>query len=1198
MRGFGKCLMMFCFVLVAGSLALSQQPFGGFGKGKGGQALDTMSLFQNPQVRAALKVSEEQLANLPAASLKALAEVLNGGQLQRLRGIYLQQKGNAAFLEAAVKKELKLSTDQVNTIKAALDEQQKGQAAAGGFAKMQELQKAATAKIQGALTPEQKTAWTNLLGQPFQLAAGKGGAIQGDFSAKPPVEPASPQEQLKRFLLPEGYKMTPVLTEPHILEPVCIAFDGNGRMFVAEMRTYMQDADATDEHTQRSRISMHESTKGDGVYDRHTVFVDNLLAPRAILPLDKGRIVTIETDAKDAYVYTDTDGDGVADKKELFCTGIGRQGNLEHQESGMVWALDNWIYTTYNAFRVRWTPQGMLRESTGFNGGQWGLSQDNYGKLYFVDGGGERGPVNFQVPIVYGAFAVSDEIEKDFRVPWPAVGLADFQGGMIRVKTPEMTLNHFTAAAGSDVFRGHRLPQDLVGDLTFGEPVGRLVRRAKVVVTDGLTQLRNAYPKSEFIRSTDPLFRPVNMATAPDGTLYIVDMYRGIIQEGNWTRPGSYLRMKIEQYAMDKVIGHGRIWQVTYQGMEPDRRQPRMLDETPAQLVAHLEHPNGWWRDMAQRLLVLRQDKSVAPALENLVRQSASPLARIHALWTLEGLGAADAALVRAQLKTPDAQMRVQALRVSESLYKAGDKSLEQDIRALARDADPNVAIQSLLTLNLLKIPDAAALVKTAVAASPSRGVREIGQQLLTPKGFGKGGKGSFGQLTAEQQKVMNRGLTIYQELCFSCHGMDGKGAPLAGAPPGTTMAPSLAGSPRAQGHADGLINVLLHGLIGPVDGKSYSSLMIPMDKNDDDWIVAIGSFVRNSFGNSAPFLTAAQVAKVRAASNRKVPWTLEELDASVPRLLTYAPDWKLTASHNGQLASNAISGVGATRWDTGAAQQPGMWFQIELPRPALITELQLDSPPPPAKGMGFGGGKGAANSGYPRGYKVQTSLDGAAWSAPVAEGKGMGPTTIISFNPVKAKFVRVTQTESVAATVSWSIQRTRLFAAPTQLSTQTPRIAQMTVVQVLDAVQKAQGETQRGKQLFTELSCVACHTVKAEETPKGPFLGTIAKTYRRRELAEQVLLPSKIIAKGYNTIAFELKDGRVVQGFIVREAADAVTVRTGTAEELKIPIAQIEQRTPNEKSLMPENLVAHLTVNDFASLLAYLESLTPPGSP
>ena len=169
------------------------------------------------------------------------------------------------------------------------------------------------------------------------------------------------------------------------------------------------------------------------------------------------------------------------------------------------------------------------------------------------------------------------------------------------------------------------------------------------------------------------------MATAPDGTMYIVDMYRGIIQEAQWSGRGTYLRARINQYELDKVHSHGRIWRLTYDGMARDTTQPRMLNETPAQLVTHLSHPNGWWRDTAQQLLVLKQDKSVVPALQQLARNSRpNLLARFHALWTLEGLGALDAALVREQMEDPNPRMRIQAIRASETLYKAGDKSLRR----------------------------------------------------------------------------------------------------------------------------------------------------------------------------------------------------------------------------------------------------------------------------------------------------------------------------------------------------------------------------------------------------------------------------------------------------------------------------------------------------------------------------------------
>jgi mono/diheme cytochrome c family protein/glucose/arabinose dehydrogenase len=872
--------------------------------------------------------------------------------------------------------------------------------------------------------------------------AGRGGfddaAAGADFLKRPPVVRMAPEAEQKLFLLPEGYRIDPVLADPLIEDPVGVTFDGNGRMYVLEMRSYMQDADGSNARAPISRISRHEDTDGDGVYDKHTVFVDNMVMPRIAFPLGDGVILALETDNRDLYKYTDTNGDGVADKKELFYQGVGRVQNMEWQPGGMTWALDNWLYTTYNPFRLRIAPDGrVLREETEPNGGQWWSAQDNYGKTWWVDGGGEIGPVNIQAPIAYGAFNVPDNFEPDFQVPWPAPGgIADMQGGMRRVRVPDGTLNHFTAAAGVEIYRGDALPLDLSGDLLFNEPVARIVRRAKVVVTEGLTQLRNAYPKSEFIRSTDPLFRPVSISNAPDGTLYLSDMYTGIIQDAQFVGPNSYLRKKVDQYELDKQHNWGRVWRISHESKAPDFKQPHMYSETAAQLVEHLDHPNGWWRDTAQKLLVLRQDKSVAPALRTMARGSANQLARIHALWTLEGLGSLDAKLARELMKSPDPQIRIQAIRASETLYKGGDRTFASDYRAMIEDADPNVVIQAMLTLNLQKVPQAADVIRAASAASAARGVKEIGAQILKP-GASLGQRPSladtgagFMNLSADQRKSMLRGEGTYKELCSSCHGPDGKGAPMAGGAEGATLAPPLSGSPRVQAHREYVIKVLLNGLNGPIEDKSYpGGVMVPMGANTDEWLADVASFVRNSFGNSAGLVTPAEVATIRKATPRKAPWTLAELLPTVPTPLTNMPEWKLTASHNVAAAGNAIGATPGTRWDTGAPQQPGMWFQVELPQPATIAELELDSLVPVAGGRGRGGRGAGPPAVGPVAFSVQVSMDGTTWQPPVAQGTGSTPTTRMAFPRVQARFIRINQTGSAPNGEAWGIQQVRIYA-------------------------------------------------------------------------------------------------------------------------------------------------------------------------
>jgi mono/diheme cytochrome c family protein/glucose/arabinose dehydrogenase len=879
----------------------------------------------------------------------------------------------------------------------------------------------------------------------------------GDYSPKPPVAALSPDEQAKRFILPPGYRLELVLSDPDIVSPAAMAFDGNGRLYVAELRSYMLDADAGRQHEPTSRISMHESTKGDGKFDRHTVFADNLLFPRMILPLDK-EILTNETHSDDVLRLADTNGDGVADRRQVFYTGVGagRSGNVQQAQSGFVWALDNWIYSTYNAFRFRWTPKGILREPSGPPGAEWGMSMDDDGKIWLVNAAGERGPANFQIPIQYGAFLVPDQWEDGFDIPYPAPGIGDMQGGLPRVRLPANNLNHFTSTTGPEIVRSDRYPADLNGDLLFADPVGRFIRRAKIVKTAGISQVRNAYPGAEFIISTDPLFRPVNIKTGPDGAIYILDMYHGIIQDANWTARGTYLRYKIEQYGLDKVVGHGRIWRLRYDGVpasqtpagiagqpaipgvELHKTWPRMLDETPAQLVAHLTNPIGWWRDTAQRLLVLRQDKSVVPALQQLVRRGSDPAVqgsdplrgRFHALWTLEGLGALDAALVREQMKDPSPRMRVQALRASETLYKAGNRTLDADYRAMAEDPDTDVSIQALLTLNVLKAPDLAKVVAAAQAANKARGIKEIGDFLLKPAAAAPTTLGGA-PLTPEQQKVIEEGDAIYKSTCFSCHGEDGRGAPKAGAAPGATLAPSLAGSPRVNAHRDYVVKVLLKGLTGPLDAATSSSgdVMVPMGTNKDEWIAAIASYVRMGFGNAGGLVTAADVARVRAATaNRKAPWTLKELEPTLPRRIEGTSSWKLTASHNAETAGVALTTRG---WTTGVPQAPGMWLQIELPQPAMVTEIEFDSPGAPAgRGGGRGGGGAPPALPYPRGYRVEVSMDGTNWGKPVAEGKGAGARTTVTFAPTRAKFVRVTQTDAGEGAPNWTVSNLKVYEA------------------------------------------------------------------------------------------------------------------------------------------------------------------------
>ena len=820
-----------------------------------------------------------------------------------------------------------------------------------------------------------------------------------------------PEAAIAGMELPAGYHLELVLAEPDVEEPVLAVFDGNGRMYVAEMRTYMLDADGTDKFEPVSRVSLHEDTTGDGHYDRHTVFADNLLLPRMVLPL-KNSVIIGETNTLDLYEYTDTDGDGVADEKSLWFEGGPRGGNLEHQPSGLIWALDNWLYTTYNDFRLRYAHGEVQRETIPLNNGQWGLTQDDFGKVWYVRAGSEIGPVHFQQHILYGQFHLEGERAPDYKTVWPIDNIPDTQGGRAILRE-DNTLNHFTATCGQDVFRGDRLPADLRGDLLFAEPVGRLIRRTKISIHDGITQLSNAYPQSEFIRTTDPLFRPVNMVTAPDGTLYIVDMYRGIIQEGQWTPKGSYLREQIEKYGFEKEIGRGRIYRLVHDdfGKGP---QPKMLAETPADWVKHLAHPNGWWRDTAQKLLILEGDKSVVPALRSLAIDSSNRQARLHALWTLEGLDELTVADVSAALDAPDPEIQKTALRLSEG-WLGTHVDLTDQVASLLQHEDPSVVIQTVLSLQRADVPNAEELARATAKASDSAGVYAITEQTWADDAEDPY---LLPMLGAEGLKAYRAGRTFYDSLCFACHGSDGQGMAGAG---DRTLAPPLAGSPRVLGNKDAAIAILLHGFNGLVDGVDYGAPMVPMNTYADEELANVLTYVRNSFGNRSSQVTATEIAEARVKhADRSEFWTIEDLTGAVPSLqvpdtaFVRRDEWQVNANFANYLACNAVDDDPQSAYITRRIAYPGQWFSIRLPAESTLKSIVIDA-------------STAENPSFPPRYEVHVSSDGQNWGTAIASGAGEPVTQIHLEEPAQATWVRITVTHR-QGWGAWVINDLQLF--------------------------------------------------------------------------------------------------------------------------------------------------------------------------
>jgi mono/diheme cytochrome c family protein len=708
-------------------------------------------------------------------------------------------------------------------------------------------------------------------------------------AALPDTRMRSPEEELKTIELEPGYRLDLLASEPEVVSPTLCVWDGNGRMYVAEMRTYMRDINGLKQHVPASRVSRWEDTDGDGVYDKHTIFADKLVLPRMVLPLDD-RVLIRETGTKDIYCYRDTDGDGVADQKERVYEGGKQEGNLEHQPSGLMWNLDNWIYVTHQKERFRFTRGKIEKEAIPFDKGQWGLAMDDTGRLIFATAGNERPAHNFQVMPQYGEIDLPGQLADGFTEVFPLTKLTDVEGGTKRLK-PGGGLNVFTACAGGSVYRGEALP--LYGQYILPEPVGRLVRRAYISDLNGKAFISSGTaPETEFIRSSDANFRPVWSATGPDGLLYLCDMYRGIIQEANWTKQGTYLRPQIQKYGLEKNIDGGRIWRLSHKDYPRPARQPRMLDETPAQLVEHLRDPNGWWRDTAQKLIVLRGDKSVVPALREMARSDGYPIARLHALWTLEGLDSVDGELLVEKLKDDDARLRQAAVRIAEPPVKKGDATVTAAVKERATDADGRVAAQACLSMLYVGSKDADGVIAAAVANqdridkknnTPGGLVRVYRQNVAKAKEI-EDKKKAMELANPKLAAVYEKGRGLYGQTCIACHAADGMGTP-GPERNGTRIAPPLKGSARLQGDKRTIARIVINGLTGAHDGgKTYPQQMPSFKWADDQWLSAILTYARNDWGNKADIVEPEDVATIRTESaGREKPFTLEELAKLLP---------------------------------------------------------------------------------------------------------------------------------------------------------------------------------------------------------------------------------------------------------------------------------------------------------------------------
>ncbi len=726
-----------------------------------------------------------------------------------------------------------------------------------------------------------------------------------DFS-RSPVIPAS--ESISRMKLEEGFGVRLIASEPLVNTPVAMSFDDKGRMWVVEMVGYMPDTLGRGEEIPNGKIVILSDQNNDGIFDSRKVFLDSLVLPRAICLVDGGILVA---ESPNLWYYDIENEKPV--RKTLVDAKYAIDGNVEHQPNGLMRGLDNWIYNAKSSKRYRRMKGTWLIENTHFRG-QWGISQDNYGRLFYngnssnVEGDYFSPGFGFTNINQKGVSGYNERPVPNNRVyparPTPGVN----RGYMPGTLDDSLRLLNFTAACSPLVYRG-----DLFGDtynfnVFVAEPSGNLIKR-NILNEDGwMVKGKQAYAGKEFLTSVDERFRPVSLYNGPDGAMYVLDMYRGIIQHKTYETP--YLINEIKKRDLSAPISCGRIYKIMPKGKKAISTS---IAQTPHDLVLQLGHANGFIRDMAQQSIIDRHLKEAIPFLERALLEESSPLKVIHAMWTLEGLNALTTNEVIATLSQKDWHVKAQALTVLPSVINSSSyKNFEQALLNIFNEGDERLMPYVAYCAYYLKPYNAEAAerllmmlaekyknnnyVADAIISNLAHREEVFKAQLSktlpdTNLRINKQLQKVINNIKATQKnrdpavlaKLYPKGLGVFQSTCQTCHGPDGNGI--------KSLAPPLNKSEWVNGDRDKLVSIVLFGLTGPVkvNGKVYEAPEIAGDmpaiahneEITDEDVAQLLSFIRGSWQNNAAKVETQDVSAIRAKlKGREKAFTQTELNA------------------------------------------------------------------------------------------------------------------------------------------------------------------------------------------------------------------------------------------------------------------------------------------------------------------------------
>jgi putative membrane-bound dehydrogenase-like protein len=947
----------------------------------------------------------------------------------------------------------------------------------------------------------------------------------------------SPEQSLKMLQPRPGFKAELVAAEPLVQSPIAMAWGPDAKLWVVEMGDYPLGIDGKGKPG--GKVKSLESTKGDGRYDKVTVFLDNLPFPTGVLPWRKGVLVTC---APDIFYAEDTDGDGKADKKEVLFTGF-VPGNQQHRVNTLAWGLDNWIYlangdsggrvkslktgkeVNISGRDLRIRPDtGEIEAATGQT--QYGRSRDDWGNWF---GGNNSNPV--------WHFALEDHyLRRNPHVapPDPRVPISVTLGAspvfpvsrtLPRFNDPQAA-NHFTSACSPIIYRDELFGPDFAGNVFISEPVHNLVHR-EIVKPNGTTftsRRADDEQKSEFLASRDNWCRPTMIRVGPDGALWVADMYRYVIEHPQWIPPDW-------QRKLDLRAGHdmGRIYRVYPE--DAKRREIPHLDKLDtAGLVAALDSPSGWQRDTAHMMLLWKADKAAVSALVKSAGEGKRPLARLHALCVLDGLNELPPALLVKALQDEQPGVRRHAVRLCEGRF---DKSPELGEALLKRidDSDATVRMQLAYTLGEWDDPRAGKTLGR-LAARPG------GDRFLTAAAL-------------SSVNVKNLEAVLLAALA------EGKNVPPAA----------------------GLVENLLRIASGLRQPKAVAALLDAVGTPEG------GEFAPWQFTALAGLLDALEargssLARLSEDGGIEVQSALKKLDAVFTTARSLVADEKASPEERARAAAVL------SRGPTGQAEE-------------LKTLTGLLSPQQPAELQQAA----AAALGRSRDAQVPELLLGGwkgyspSLRAQVLDAlltREVGTKAVL--DAVERKAVLPSEIDAVRAQRLLQHRTTAVRERAAKLLAESLNPDRQKVIDSYNSVLTLTGDAARGKELFVK-HCSACHQFAGVGNAVGPDLASLGDK-SNQSLLIAVLDPNRAVEARYQEYRADLKDGRSLNGVLTAETSTSVTL-AGADGKLQVLLRQdIESLKSNGRSAMPEGLEKQLAAQDLADVFAHLRAASPPPKP